>query len=227
MPFAKGTLILVDYTLTVKETGEAIETTVESKAKELSIYSESVVYGPRLIAVNEGWVLRGLDEKLLEMEEGGEARIEIPPEKAFGLRDESKVKIVPLRRFGERAARLKPGDEVRTDEGVGYVRSITSGRVFIDFNNRFAGRTILCDVRVLEELKSDEEKVAGLIRRRLPSEHSKFTTSIRGDELAIEIPKDLYLMEGLQYVKRALSKDFFKYTQIRKVEFVEKYTPEE
>ena len=37
MPFEKGTLVYVNYTAKVKDTGEPIETTVEEEAKKLDI----------------------------------------------------------------------------------------------------------------------------------------------------------------------------------------------
>ena len=64
MSFEKGTLIYVNYTAKVKDTGEAIESTVEDEAKKLNIYDAERRYEPRLVAVGEDWVLKGLDEQI-------------------------------------------------------------------------------------------------------------------------------------------------------------------
>ena len=62
MSFEKGTLIYVNYTAKVKDTGEAIESTVEEEAKKLNIYDPERRY-EALVSVGEDWVLKGLDER--------------------------------------------------------------------------------------------------------------------------------------------------------------------
>ena len=62
MAFNKGSLILVDYTSKVKDTGEVFETTIEEEAKKHSFHEANVKYQPKLVAVGESWVVKGLDE---------------------------------------------------------------------------------------------------------------------------------------------------------------------
>src|SRR5438552_12814242 len=90
LAFQKGTLVLVDYTAKVKDTNEVFETTREADAKSSSIYDANIKYQPRLIAVGESWVLKGLDDALLNANVGDKVPIEVPPEKGFGTRDPSK-----------------------------------------------------------------------------------------------------------------------------------------
>ncbi|MDG7028220.1 MAG: FKBP-type peptidyl-prolyl cis-trans isomerase, partial [Nitrososphaerota archaeon] len=70
MAFEKGTLIFANYTARVKDTGEGIESTVESEAKRLKIYEESRRYEPRLVAVGEGWLISGLDAEVAKLSVG-------------------------------------------------------------------------------------------------------------------------------------------------------------
>ena len=62
MAFNKGSLILVDYTSKVKDTGEVFETTIEEEAKKHSFHETNVKYQPKLVAVGESSVVKGLDE---------------------------------------------------------------------------------------------------------------------------------------------------------------------
>ena len=64
MAFNKGSLILVDYTSKVKDTGEVFETTIEEEAKKHSLHEPNVKYQPKLVSVGESWVVKGLDEAL-------------------------------------------------------------------------------------------------------------------------------------------------------------------
>jgi len=227
MPFERGALVYVDLTGIVKETNELIETTLEDKAKEYNVYDPTRKYNPKLIAIGERWVLEPLDEKLKEMNVGEKLSIEIPPEKAFGVWDPSKVKVIPLRKFGERATNLRVGDEVEIDNRIGRVKLLASGRVHIDFNHKYSGKTIIYEVQVVKELKEENEKIEALFLRRIPIEREKVKFSIQGNTVIFELPFELYLEEGLQIVKRALANDIFKFLpNILKVTFIENYERE-
>jgi len=99
MPFEKGEFLSIDYVAKVKETSEVFDTTIEDIAKKERLYKEGELYEPKLVVVGEGWLLKTLDEGLLNMELNKSATVEIPPEKAFGNRDPEKVKLVLLRRL--------------------------------------------------------------------------------------------------------------------------------
>lgn len=224
MPFEKDSLIYLNLTSIVKETNELVETTLEEKAKEHNVYDPTRKYTGRLVAIGNGWVLEGLDNKLKEMSVGEKASAEISPEKAFGAWDPSKVRILPLRRFGEKSNQLKVGDEIELDNKVCYVKLIGSGRVHVDFNHKLAGKTIVYEVEVLEELKEDGEKVKALFSRRIPIDKEKLKFAIQENVITFELPEEIYLEEGLQIVKRALSNDVFKFLPaINKVVFQENY----
>lgn len=225
MTFQKGTLLLVDYTAKVKDTGEVFETTREDDAKSNSIHDTNMKYQPRLVSVGESWVLKGLDDALLNTNTGDKLTVEVPPEKGFGTRDPGKVRMVPLRKLGEDAEKISVGDAIEVDERTGIVRFIGSGRVQVDFNHRFAGKTILYDVNVLKSLNTDDEKILGLLRRRLPIEESKLKFKVNETEVDIMMPEETFLAEGLQIIKRAIVNDIFKFVpKLEKINFIEGYT---
>lgn len=224
MPLEKGTLVFANYTAKVKDTGEGIESTVEEEAKKLNIYEATGRYEPRLIAVGEGWVIGGLDAEIKKLDVGQKKEIELTPEKAFGARDPTQVRMIPLRKFGEKADEMSVGDSVDVDNRLGVVRFIGSGRAQVDFNHRLAGKSIVYDVEVLKKLETDEEKVRALIDRRFAGEGSKVTFAIKEAQLDVEIPEDLFLLEGLQIIKRGVSSDVFKFMPaVQDVKFTEEH----
>lgn len=101
MTLEKGTLIFANYTARVKDTGEGIESTVEAEAKKLKIYEDSRKYEPRLEAVGEGWLISGLDAEVQKLSVGDRKEIELSPDKAFGNRDPTQLRMIPLRKFGK------------------------------------------------------------------------------------------------------------------------------
>jgi peptidylprolyl isomerase len=227
MALEKGSLIFANYTATVKDTGEVIETTVEEEARKAKVYEDGRKYEPRLEAVGEGWLISGLDAEVAKMDVGQRKTIELSPEKAFGLRDPTQIRMVPLRKFGEREHELEVGDSVEVDNRVGIVRFIGSGRAQVDFNHRLAGKSIVYDLEVLSKVETDEDKVKALIERRFGSEGSKPAFELADGELKVTIPQDLFLAEGLQIIKRGISSDVFKFVpSVATLSFVERFQNE-
>jgi FKBP-type peptidyl-prolyl cis-trans isomerase SlyD len=224
LTFQKGTLVLIDYTAKVKDSNEIFETTREADAKSASTYDANVKYQPRLISVGESWVLKGLDDALSNTKVGDKLSIEVPPEKGFGIRDPSKVRMIPLRKLGEDAEKVSVGDTIELDDRTGIVRFIGSGRVQVDFNHRFAGKTIVYDLNVIKSLETDQDKLLGLLKRRFPIEESKIKFEIKGIEVDVNIPEEAMMMEGLQVIKRAIANEIFKFvTKLEKVNFIDTY----
>src|ERR671922_1739071 len=226
MPLEKGSLILVDYTAKVKDTNEVFDTTRDEEAKKTNFYDPTHKYEPRLVSIGEGWVLKGLDEALANANSGDKLSVEITPDKGFGERDPTKVRMVPQRKLGEKADDVKVGDVVEMYERPGIVRHIGSGRVQIDFNHRFAGRTLTYDVNILRKLETDEDKIMSLIKRRLPIEEEKTKFKLAESTLEIELPEETFLFEGLQVIKRAIANDIFKFvSSVNNIKFIENYKP--
>lgn len=227
MALEKGSLVLVNYTAKVKDTDEVIETTVEDDAKKFNLYDPTRTYEPRLISVGDGWVLKGLDEALANANVGESLNIDVSPEKGFGERDPNKVRMIPLRKLGDKADEVKVGDAIEIDDKVGIVRFIGSGRVQVDYNHRLAGKTIIYALQVLKRLEQDNEKITALIKRRIPVDESKLKIALNEGNLDIELPSENYMQEGLQIIKRAIVNDIFKYVNsVKKIKFIETYEPQ-
>ena len=224
MGFDEGSLILVNYTANVKDTGDIVETTIEKEAKDRGVHDPVKDYEPQLISVGEGWVLKGFDEALKSSNVGEKISLELSPEKGFGERDSSKVQMIPIKKFGEKAHDLRIGSDIEIDNKVGVVRYVGSGRAQIDFNHRLAGKTLVYNAEVTKKLETDDDKIRSLIRRRLPMTEEKLKFELSNSELNVEIPNEYYLVEGIQIIKRAISTDIFKFiSSIKTLTFAEKF----
>lgn len=222
MAFNKGSLIQVDYTAKVKDTGDVFETTLEEEAKKHDIYDPNVKYQPKLVSVGESWVLKGLDEALANTNVGDKLTVEVTPDKGFGERDSSKVRMVPLRKLGEDAEKVSVGDTIELEGRKGIVRFIGSGRIQVDFNHRYAGKTIEYDVHVVKALDTDEDKILGILKRHIPLEDSKLLFKKERTSLDITIPQEIFRADGLQIMKHFIQMDVFKFIpSLEKVNFIE------
>lgn len=226
MTFNKGSLILIDYVAKVKDSNEIFDTTLEEDAKKYSIHESDVKYQPKLVSIGEVSypVLKGLDEALTKTSVGEKLTIEVTPDKGFGERDSTKVRMIPIRKLGEDAEKISVGDTIEIDNKRGIIRFIGSGRVQIDYNHRYAGKTIIYDVNVIKSLDSDKDKIEGILKNRLPVENSKIDFTIKEKEVNISIPEEIFRAEGIQIMKHFIQVDIFKFVPtMEKVNFIETY----
>jgi peptidylprolyl isomerase len=224
LTFKKGQLILLDYTAKIKDSGEVFETTIEGEAKKHSLHESNIKYMPKLVSVGEGWVLKGLDDALIETTSGDKKTIEVSPDKGFGERDKGKVRMIPLRKLGEDAEKVSVGDTVEIDNKKGIIRYIGSGRVQVDYNHRYAGKTILYDINIKKSLDSDDDKISEILKSRLPIENEKIVYKKTGATVDVVIPEEIFRADGLAIIKHFTQTDLFKFvTSLTKVNFVETY----
>lgn len=224
MTFNKGSLILVDYTAKVKDSGEVFDTTIEEEAKKHSIHESNVKYQPKLVSIGEVSypVLKGLDEALAKTSVGEKLTVEVTPDKGFGERDSGKVRMIPIRKLGEDAEKVSVGDTIEVDNKRGIIRFIGSGRVQIDYNHKYAGKTILYDVNVVKSLDSPTDKVDGIVQSRLPLENSKVNFEVKDKEVNVTVPEEILRADGLQIMKHFIQLDIFKFVpSLEKVNFIE------
>jgi len=226
LTFNKGSLILIDYVAKVKDTEEIFDTTIEEEAKKHSIHESDVKYQPKLVSVGEVSypVLKGLDEALTKTSVGEKLTVEVTPDKGFGERDSTKVRMIPIRKLGEDAEKISVGDTIEIDNKRGIIRFIGSGRVQIDYNHRYAGKTIIYDVNVIKSLDSENDKIDGILKNRLPVENSKIEFTIKEKEVNIKIPEEIFRADGIQIMKHFIQVDIFKFIpSLEKVNFIETY----
>ncbi len=226
MTFEKGSLILVDYTAKVKDSEDVFDTTLEEDAKKHNIHETDVKYQPKLVSIGDTSypVLKGLDEALAKTTVGEKLTVEVTPDKGFGERDSGKVRMIPIRKLGEDAEKVSVGDTIEVDNKRGIIRFIGSGRVQVDFNHRFAGKTIIYDVNVVKSLESPDDKIDAILKNRLPVENSKISFKLKDKEVDVDIPEQIFRADGLQIIKHFTQLDIFKFvTSLEKINFIETY----
>lgn len=217
--------ILIDYVARNKDTKEIIDVTQEEVAKKEKAYKTDGIYEPMLVAVGEGWVVKGLDEALVGLKEGDEKEIELPPEKAFGARDPQKLRILSARDLARRGVTPRIGQRVEIDGQLALIRTVGSGRITADFNHPLAGKIIVYSVKVVRRLRNAEEQIRELIHRRLkriPKENFKIEFGKSGVE--IEVPTEAATLEDFGFAIMGISRDVNKYVDnAEKVRFFETF----
>ncbi len=220
---AEGDFVLVEMTGRAVETDEVFDTTDEELAKEEGIHDENKTYGPKLVVVGEGYVLKGLDDRLPGLKLGETAEVEIPPEEAFGGRSPENVRTLPYRNLRSKGINPVVGQQIELDGRSAMVRSVGAGRVQLDYNHPLAGRKIVYHVKATERYEGDEDKIRSLIGRRfLDVDLDKFNLKILKKKVRIQIPDEIFFGENIQIAKRGVALDVQKYFEdIDEVEYTE------
>jgi FKBP-type peptidyl-prolyl cis-trans isomerase SlyD len=144
----KNRVVTLNYTLR-DEQGAVIDT--------------STGRAPLAYLHGKGNIIPGLEEALDGKAAGDKLDVTVSPDRAYGLRDERLVQIVPRARFGE-VEDLRPGMQVRANGPQGP-RLVTVVRIDPDFvtvdgNHPLAGRTLHFSVEVAEVRKATHEEVS-------------------------------------------------------------------
>lgn len=159
----KGDFIKVSYTGKRESDGKVFDSTDAETAKSAGIYNEHAGYGDTLVIVGSGHVIQGLDEALSGMNVGESKSISVPPEKAFGQRNPNFVRVMPVTDFKKQNMEPYPGLVINVDGKAALVKSVSSGRVMVDFNHLLAGETLLYDLKVVSKVTGLEEKINALM----------------------------------------------------------------
>jgi len=215
----KGDFVKIDFVAKRKSDGKIIDTTIESVAKEAGIYSKDYSFKPMLVILGRNEVIEGLEEEILKMNVGEEKEFDVGPEKAFGERDKTKIVTIPQKNFEKQKITPEEGKLIEVDGNRGVIKSVNSGRVVVDFNHPLAGETIHYKLKIVEVLKTNEDKVKALLERYSINGKAK----IEGKELSVEVPKEAD--KGWNFIQ---SKVYFIYEafsifDLESIKFIEEY----
>jgi len=219
----EGDFVLVEMTGRTLETDEVFDTTDEELAKTEGIHEEERTYGPKLVVVGEGWVLKGLDDRLAGLKLEETAEVEIPAAEAFGDRNPDNVRTTPFRVLRSKGVNPVVGQQLELDGRTAVVRSIGGGRVQLDYNHPLAGRKIVYHVKPTLKHESDEDKIRALLGRRfLGIDLDLFKLKKLKTKVKIEIPDEIFFGENIQIAKRGVALDIHRYYEdVTEVEYTE------
>ena len=159
MAISENAFVRLDYTGRVKETGNVFDTTSEDVAEEANIKNPEKDYHPMVLAVGSSQLIPKLHEEIQKLDVGQKQTVEIPCEDAFGKRDPSLIRLIPMKEFKKQGIKPFVGMPLTLEGNPGIVRTVDGGRVRVDFNHELAGKDIVYDLEIIEEITDNEEKM--------------------------------------------------------------------
>jgi FKBP-type peptidyl-prolyl cis-trans isomerase SlyD len=178
---SKNDFVELEFTGKVKD-GEIFDTNIKADADKIGMKE---VF-PLIIAVGKQMALKGLDKELEGKEIGKQYSYELTPEEAFGKRDKSMVRMIPLKVFIEQKIMPERGMQLSLDGMLVRVLSVSGGRVLVDFNNPLAGKQVVYSFsikRKVEDIKEKVDAVQEFFFRR------KFVFDIDGKTINFKVPE--------------------------------------
>ena len=159
----KGDLVKLDYTGRMAKTGQVFDTTDEAIAKKAGIWESSSLYGPKHALFGSGAIIQGMEEAVLQAQLGKAEDFAIEPKKAFGERSSELVRLIPEKEFHKQQVQPAPGMILTLDGAIARVKSVTSGRVVIDYNHPLAGEQVIYSIKVHEVITDDKKKIEAIL----------------------------------------------------------------
>lgn len=148
MKIAKNSVVQFGYVLK-DEAGELVESSNDD--------------APMAYLHGFGGIIRGLEAALEGKEAGERFSVTVPPEEAYGPRQDSAVQRIAVKHL-RGARQWRPGmvAQVQTDHGVRQVRIVKVGKFMadVDTNHPLAGKTLVFDVEVISVRDATEEELA-------------------------------------------------------------------
>lgn len=148
MQIAKNKVVVINYVLT-----DDNDTVIDS-----SEGGEPMAY---LHGANN--IIPGLENALTGKVAGDKLKVTVPPEEAYGQREEGMVQLIPRERF-EPGVEIEVGMQFQTptEDGVSVVTvtKVENDNVTIDANHPLAGVTLLFSVEVMEVRDASAEELS-------------------------------------------------------------------
>ena len=154
MPIEPGDGVTIHYVGRFED-GSIFDTSRQEVARHEDLITaqghQPAEYAPLSFTVGRGDIIEGIDEGVVGLEEGEEATIEVPPEKAYGEMEAEKIREYDPEAFEEMVgSEPEVGLHVEAkNELHGDVTAVRDDAVEVDFNHELAGRTLVFDIDVL------------------------------------------------------------------------------
>jgi FKBP-type peptidyl-prolyl cis-trans isomerase 2 len=164
-----------------------------------------------------GYVMKGVDKALLEMNVSEKRTVEIEPKDGFGERDQTLIRLVRESEFKKHNQNPYPGMVIDADGMRGRVLSAASGRVKIDFNHPLAGRILVYELEIKQKIEDPKEKIRAIIEYYAKTKEIKLEVHFHEKEVEIIMPpvvNPLYKKKIADDVMRFLGFDKVKFSEV-------------
>ena len=142
------------HTMAKATAGDTVKVHYTGKLDDGSVFDSSRDREPLEFTVEGGQVIPGFDEAVAGMQEGEEKSISIPPEQAYGPRQEEAVMEFPREQL---PSDMEPQEgmqlQLQSQDGQAFparIVGVDEETVTLDANHPLAGETLTFDIELVE-----------------------------------------------------------------------------
>lgn len=212
-------LVLVDFTARLPD-GSVIDTTQSEHGQGMPTKS----LRPRLVSLGHPSfvVVRGLERALEDAELNVPQTIEVEPKDAYGEWNRKLLRMVTARKL-EDPEKSAVGDEIKINGRTGVIKFMSSGRVQVDYNHRYAGKKIRYDFTVTDLLDADKAKIEAILEEAGFGDEPNY--QLDEGSLEIPMPNDMLKDEKFQNKMFQLQMNIFRFvSDLKDIRFTIEFT---
>ena len=214
---------LVDYYIKDLTLDKFLETNLPDKITP-NVNDKVVIFkGKKPILEGMGDIFPKVEETIKSLKDGEEKTLKLSPIDAYGLRNKELLRVVSKNVFKENKINPFVGLTFETEGAYGVVKSVSGGRVLVDFNSPYADHDIEVYIKKIKTC-NEKETIETILETFFPKVEAKLK-SFENSKITIEMK----LLEGqtkemYQKIFDGFFKNFIKYN---KIEIIEKNKKEQ
>src|SRR3989338_2646480 len=158
----KVDFVEIDFVGKIKDSQHIFDLTSAEDAKKYNIFDPKRKYEPVIVCIGAGKVFPKVEHALETHKVGDEVTVSLQPEDAFGTKNSKLIQLVPLKVFKEKNMTPFPGLRFAVDGALATVRSVSGGRVILDFNHPLSGRYLTYVVNIRKQITETKDKVEAI-----------------------------------------------------------------
>lgn len=172
----------------VKETGDIIECSDKEKYDKAPATND---FKPFEVMIGKEKLFPKLEKAISKnLKSKDYFTVELTSDEAYGKKNAKMIETIPLREFTKQKINPYPGTVLDFGGLQGKILYVGSGRVTVDFNHPLAGKGLIYEVKVVDEIK-DPLKKAEVLLAPYKNAVKDMDVSIDGDKLIIKSKMDL------------------------------------
>jgi peptidylprolyl isomerase len=143
------------------KSGDRVKIHYTGKLNDGTVFADSKKSEPLEFTLGAGQIIPGVDEAVQGMEPGQSKTVTIPPEKAYGPRQEGLTKDIPK---GDLPEGMQPqvGQSLKVDRPNGEpmivsITAVSDSNITVDANHPLAGKDLDFKLELLEVSETSDE----------------------------------------------------------------------
>jgi len=162
----KRNIYVVDYYIKDLNLDKMVESNIKEKQPMI------LLEGDKVILEGIGSAFKKVEEKLKTAKIGDEIKLVLEPKDAYGIRTKELIRIIASNDFKENKINPFVGLQINADGRIGTVRTVSGGRVMVDFNSPFADHKIEVQYK-LKKIPQGQEKLSYFVNTLVQKDKAK------------------------------------------------------